>query len=673
MQQSGEEAQGSACGVGNNALKEDIDMKDKLDMIFSRDEKDIEHISEKYPAAGKKEKKKIYEISRRRYDELRAEDAGDDGYIKEAEGVERYNRPVWYRGMCAAAAAVILMGGVGGGIMLSRSSRIQHMNASSDINAAATTSATITNAADSDRNAVVDRLMSNAEMITKPQYPETDSIDRNDEIYFNMDEFSFTAGRVVNLTKYYYAVADERLDTMEELTAVLNETFIYETRSRYIGGDLSNHEVGYDFRDDSLANRYVRNFITYNGKVYALSCCEGDMNYVDSFDNRYNFSSYKLISSEFQEGDDMYSSYMFSDEDGQPIPSSDIIICKRVYERPDGAKVTSRIKITQEKGEWKIASFGSNTEDDETFAISDGLTVSSEEPADNGGEFAELQLHEQNICSDRDEALALYAKIAQTADEGGYTFKKVDTGKYAQQIIEASSFDELNTLENKSFVYHMFMNSYRYFDTADVSYTYDVESNESPYYSKNRCIADNKGKYFYLDYEYEKGSDHEMTTFYMYNNKWINADNMKKVYSECEADEVDYEHRYIPDNDLFIRYYDENGNILYMDSLSTVVMGGKCSDCLYHDTDVLYDFEKWHIEDVENILGRECVSVTMQDGAYSEHMCIDLYTGIVMSLTRTFADTNEIHTMKVASIKTGQPIDYIYFNADGYVNETNNS
>ena len=42
-------------------------MNDELDILFSRDESDIEDIAENYPAAGQQEKEKIYEICNRKY------------------------------------------------------------------------------------------------------------------------------------------------------------------------------------------------------------------------------------------------------------------------------------------------------------------------------------------------------------------------------------------------------------------------------------------------------------------------------------------------------------------------------------------------------------------------------------------------------------------------------
>ena len=74
-------------------------MKDELDMIFSKKESDIEKISSRYKAVDDKRKEKIYEISKRKYNIIKAgeSETSDDGFIVSAEGVERYSRPKLYR------------------------------------------------------------------------------------------------------------------------------------------------------------------------------------------------------------------------------------------------------------------------------------------------------------------------------------------------------------------------------------------------------------------------------------------------------------------------------------------------------------------------------------------------------------------------------------------------
>ena len=137
-------------------------MKDELDMIFSDKDSDIEKISSRYKAVDDQRKEKIYEISKRKYNILKAgeSEAADDGFIVSAEGVERYSRPKLYRYFSAAAAALVLFGGAFGGVMLSRSSKVQHMSSSSNTGVTEATSEGVTKADIFSDDTVVDKLLS---------------------------------------------------------------------------------------------------------------------------------------------------------------------------------------------------------------------------------------------------------------------------------------------------------------------------------------------------------------------------------------------------------------------------------------------------------------------------------------------------------------------------------
>ena len=511
-------------------------MKDELDMIVSDKDSDIEKISSRYKAVDDKRKEKIYEISKRKYNTLKAggNENADDGFIVSAEGVERYRRPSLYRYLSAAAAVIVLFGGVFSGVMLSRSNKIQPMNPSSGSEVTETTVEATTSAELFRDDAVVDKLLSNLEMIQRPQYPDAETVDLSDEIYFNRDEYSPEVDKFLNLTKYYYAVKDERLDTMEEVEAVLNDTFIYESRTSYIGRDLSSHEIGYDFKDDSLGNKYIRTFITYNDKVYVQSKCEPYSSYAYSFDGLYNFSNYKLISSEFEKGGSTIIVNGDSIIEDLEVGSLEkLVTCTREYEKPDGQRIVANIELLPEDGVWKVASFSvkMKNEEDQNAHNSNNELPTVEAPS-NDGEFAQLQLHEEKKYYNTAETSSLLAELDNAWNNGTYRFKKVDTEKYAQQIWNAGGFDELNTLENKSFIYHMMWNSYNYFDSADITYNIRGEQGSNVWSDEVHSFADNRGKYykqpFDINLEYNENID-EDDRFDAYCNieeglirKWLN-------------------------------------------------------------------------------------------------------------------------------------------------------
>ncbi|MBR0512384.1 MAG: hypothetical protein IJJ81_07430 [Ruminococcus sp.] len=648
-------------------------MKDELDMIFSKKESDIEKISSRYKAVDDKRKEKIYEISKRKYNIMKAgeSEGADDGFIVSAEGVERYRRPRFYRYFSAAAAAVVLFGGVCGGVMLSRSSKIRHMNQSSDSDITVTTAENSTSAEIFSDDAVVDKLVSSLEILEKPQYPTTDSIDLNDGIWFNKDDYAPEVDKIMNLTKYYYAVTDERIDTVEEIEEILDATFIYESRNRYLCGDLSGFEVGYDFKDDSLANKYVKTFINYNGKIYAQSLCEPNASISQDFDSLYNFSNYKLVSSEFKEGGELLAmNRIMYDEEQQPVPLDKLVTCTRVYERPDGEKVKAEIELLPENDEWKIASFWVALKNSEGQVVYNSNTVfpSLEDKVsaqEESGEFADLQLHEQLVYSDYDEAVAVLDEVNNVIKNGGYEFKRVDVEKYAAKILEASDYEERNTLENKSFIYHLMTNSSRYFDTADLTYYYKREYQNEIWEKNEHCLADNAGRYIYVDCkDINGGSDYD-TTICMYNNMWINADNIKKTYIESEEDTSFTSNSFIPDNYRVIDYYTESGNVENFAFLGDTVFGQLGRESLYPSTFEMRDFDGWHIERTEEVLGRQCAVIEFGGATYIAEKYVDLRTGIVLKSTER-TEIDEVLEMSVNSINIDQPLGYIYFDPSGY-------
>ena len=652
-------------------------MKDELDMIFSSKDSDIEKIASRYKAVDDKRKEKIYEISKRKYNTLKVgeSETADDGFIVSAEGVERYRRPSLYRYLSAAAAAIVLFGGVFSGVMLSRSNKIQPMNPSSGSEVIETTVVPATSEVIFSDDAVVDKLVSNLEMIEKPQYPTTDSIDLNDGIWFNKDDYAPEVDKYMNLTKYYYAITDERLDTMEEIEVFLKDTFIYESRNRYLGGDLSSHEVGYDFKDDSMANKFVKTFISYNGKVYAQSLCAPNASLSNDFDSLYNFSNYKLVSSEFKEGGELLAmNRIMYDEEQQPVSLDKLVTCTRVYERPDGEKVEAEIELLPENGVWKIALFMVSLENEDGEAIKNNTVFPSLEgkatAQEENGEFDELQLHEQIVYSNYDEAVAACDEVENAYRNGEYEFKRVDVEKYAAKILGASDYNERNTLENKSYIYHLMLNSSRYFDTADLTYDYRREYGNEIWEKAEHCLADNAGRYIYVNYKSGINEPDYDTTICMYNNMWINANNTNKTYIETEEDTTFTAYRFIPDNYRVIDYYNEESIVENYALFGDTVFGQLGRECLYPSTFEMHDFDGWHIERTENMLGRQCAVIDFGGADYLAEKYVDLRTGIILKSSENDMNYNEKIEISVKSIDIDKPLEYIYFDPTGYTKTT---
>ena len=645
-------------------------MKDELDMMFSKKEKDIERISGKYAAAGRKEKEKIYMISMKKYEQLKAKEESDDGFTIEASGVERYRRPMLYRGISAVAATLVLVSGLAGGFLFAKNSRIPKVDMNDSGNMGQ--SAAVNEIAEDDRNAEVDTLVDNFGHMMRELYAD---VENNDEIgvIFYKDAADPETGEMYKKDLTYYKVTDEKFNEPEKLWNFIGTTFAPKLSSYYFyDGDLGAYEDGKDFADDSMASRHLKPFIVYNGVVLA-DHIDDDMSYKYKYGEVYDFSNYKLVSSVFDnntegfEGD-LGLEYMFMDYDESDMQS---VVCSRVYQREDGVLISADFLLKKGIDNWKIADYSimysTEKKQPEAESVENTQPTTVFETEDNE-DYGELQLHEEKIFANVEEAQAFNEKINEEMGSGVFRFKKVNTEKYAQQIWNAEGYEELNTLENKSYIYHILLNSYRYFDTADVVYTTEIKHSEGTAESSVHCMADTRNKRYYLESEFSDVDDYyDHVKLYSYDGIWINADETKKMYFEDAYDEPDYDLNYVPDNYIYTRYYGYDGNVYDYYSYSNIIFAGKCCDCLFNTAGSdIFDFEDWYIDGTADILGRQCVSVTIEQDDYQSHKYIDLRSGIIMQSTDISYYNNYTETMTVKSIKIDMPFEYPYFDPAGY-------
>lgn len=81
------------------------------------DEKTIDRITENYPLLNSKDKERLYAMSKKKYNRVQTENSPN---TIEVSGVERYRKPVWHKVLSAVAAAVVVLGGIGGSVALMR-------------------------------------------------------------------------------------------------------------------------------------------------------------------------------------------------------------------------------------------------------------------------------------------------------------------------------------------------------------------------------------------------------------------------------------------------------------------------------------------------------------------------------------------------------------------------
>ena len=610
-------------------------MKDDLDLLFSSKDDDIERISEKYPAVGEKKKEQIYKISKRKYDILKSREMTDDDFKVEASGVERYKRPRIYSAICAAAAAFVLIGGISGAYLYSKANRLPKVSesTSSSVYVAPTTSE---DKFSNEKDLVVNELAGDLERIMKAQSFGKGSADYSSSVNFYTDTYDKEKDSFISKAKTYYRVTDERINTYEKLDQLLNSSFGFKIIDYFEGGDLSHVENGYNFRDDSMANKYLKIFIIYKNSIYALSDCafnESVSN--DIFSERYNFSSYELLSSVFSddtfgfEGEFtnylIFSSYM--DE------ATDSKVCHRVYRRKDGVLVYADFLIKEIQNTWKITNYSVLDEDawkNREYERENNNTEPATVPeAEEDEEFAELQLHELKIFDSESEANAYVDAVREKYLNERPKFRKVDTEKYSQQILNAKDSSEYNTLENKSYLYHMMLNSKFYIDTA--------EGKAESYLGTYEFCIDNPGRKYYSYSDEKNGYDGNRT-----NNRYkLYTDNNMTGYTDLnngksETDKLDEEvmlwyEANIPDNDMVVAYKNENG-LNYVPGpysyppirFDYILMPGFFSDSS------LCDFSTWSIENTAVLFGRQCARVVMSTADGTASIYVDLSTGMTM-------------------------------------------
>lgn len=91
------------------------------DLFNDIDNNTADRLSEEYPVLKDDRKERLYAMSKRKYD---MNDVFGDK-LNDVSGVEKYRRPKWYKSASIAAAAVLLVGGIGGSMaFISRNANV---------------------------------------------------------------------------------------------------------------------------------------------------------------------------------------------------------------------------------------------------------------------------------------------------------------------------------------------------------------------------------------------------------------------------------------------------------------------------------------------------------------------------------------------------------------------
>ncbi|MBO7474861.1 MAG: hypothetical protein J6U00_12850 [Ruminococcus sp.] len=649
-------------------------MKDDLDLLFSRRDEDIERISEKYQAVGKKKKEQIYKISKRKYDILKNQELSDGDFTVEASGVERYRRPRMYSALCAAAAAVVLVGGISGTYLYSKSNRPD--KPSDATSSGITTEIAVTESSlNIEMDPVVDELEENLRHIMKARYTDGADYENGCAVSFLFDSIDPETNEMYKKEKKYFRVTDEKLDTLEKMSALLRSTFTDKLCSYYEGSDLSKYADGYDFGDDSLAVKNLKPFITYNGLVLSeLMDYEGSYDY--KFAELYDFSSYKMVSSDYSDDISSFECY-FADHDiysAYADESTGSLICSRVYHVPNSDNIYAYFLLKQIGGTWKISDYSVIDDSERIRRMREHLnmdnvetTTASEQEVEEC--FAELQLHSMMKFDSDDEVERYIDDIREKYINQPTEFKKVDTERYIQQIFGASNYEEYNSLENKSYIYHVMLNSKFYFDTAEGkaesdlgNYEFSIDNRSRRYYSRTDEMTRYEGGW--TNSSYELYTDNDFSGYIDLNSKKYEAWTLSD-------EEIQWYEANIPDNDRVVAFDDETGTNYVPGPYGEPSIG---LDYLliqsFYPDSCLCDFSSWSIDGTGVILGRKCAHITMKSGGDTIIMYVDLETGIILRKSINRPDSDDTQYVNITEIKLNEPVKVKEFDATGYTPET---
>jgi hypothetical protein len=665
-------------------------MKDEFDVLFSKKNSDIEYVADKYRAVSDKDKENIYNICKRKYNIMKSEgvEADADDFIKEAEGVERYSRPVWYRWVCASAASVVLIGAVSGGIMLARTHRVNvptNQNPTTEVTSQKSTSEVKKDNEPLDMDQYMDGLLTSFSKIQRAQFGE---YSENDEKLLYKVESDIIAPEEYIYDYSYYKVSVDGVESFSDFDNMLSSTYSEYVYKHLMGGDMSKYESGTRFGEETEEGKQLKHFIKYGDQAYAR--WQMDSRFTDMCD----FDKYELVSSEFKEGAEEFDykssafcewcnsgevyAYKFAspefyatfEEKGNDFNGvfdddyDDIMLCRREY-KSKGAEPENTVKadflLVKQNGDWKIANFVIDGTDYETEVTTEAVTENTSE-VNSTEESSGLQIHELSLFKGQDEANKAAAVIGEKFRSGQYKFEKVDTDKYVNNMLAENA--DINTIENKSYIYHILWNSYFYFDTAEVEYTI-TDKLDNDLRKDIKASVDNREKFMRYDREQSDGTTY---TYYQNGKESYEIDKAGKKYSQYDIDDafISAYDKYVPDNLRVLYVEDEKGYGVYTSFLNNYFVN--CAlGCLYEDGTRFSNFNEWYIAYVDQYLGRTCVGVEFRENKGGRsHYTIDLKTGIVLKRIDYLESGEESCNMEVKSIKIDEPVDKKMFDLNGY-------
>lgn len=274
-------------------------MRNKNEIFDDIDDKTVEMFSEEYPVLTDEEKERIFTMSERKYN-ITNNGGADNG--DEVSGVDTYSRPIWKKYAAAAAAFVLLAGGIGGSLILGR--RMKDTSPEKDHLADTTTSVTtdavttaettgiyttteadaIVTTATTSIDVETTTVQTTAQANNSSKDPDVDAvaermvnkfIGAEKNLFFHLIDvglnpavqFDAYSEKYGEMALTYFKVEDERFKTPEGISEVIHSVYTPEYADNLFndcyGGDMTDKiNSGTPSYDD------FKEFIIYNGEMY---------------------------------------------------------------------------------------------------------------------------------------------------------------------------------------------------------------------------------------------------------------------------------------------------------------------------------------------------------------------------------------------------------------------
>jgi hypothetical protein len=211
------------------------------DRFSNIDDKTAERLSAKYPLPDEERKARLYTMSKRKYDGKIEPEKNEI----EVSGVDKYRRPKWYRSVSVAAAAVLVIAGIGTStFLISRNGKDKSPAASiSDNTTAAATETIIESATEAISEGTINITEADANEIAKKLVDAyTEYLGDLFGGTIEVDKTKVITKEYPEMTKEYYLITDKRYPNWKAVEKRCYEIF----ESKYAKKLLDDWEYSSD-------------------------------------------------------------------------------------------------------------------------------------------------------------------------------------------------------------------------------------------------------------------------------------------------------------------------------------------------------------------------------------------------------------------------------------------